>query len=68
MNYQKKLSMYHTWKHENNESKDNNESSTEDDGEVVDEYSDAEYSDPNEETIIQTRDWGKDHLALLRTG
>jgi len=50
---------------ENSKSKDNNESSTEDDEEVVIE-GDAECSDPDEETIIQTRGRGKGRSALLK--
>jgi len=49
------------------EAKNNHESSTEDDGEVVDE-GDAENSDPDEEMIIQTRSRGKGRPALSKTG
>jgi len=49
------------------ETKDNHDSSTEDDGEEVDE-GDAESSDPDEEMIIQTRSRGKSRPALLKTG
>jgi len=49
------------------ETKDNHESSTEDDGEVVDE-DDIENSDPDEEIIIQTRSRGKSRSTLLKTG
>jgi len=52
---------------DNIEMKDNHELSTKDDGEVVDE-GDAECSDPDEKTIIQTRSQEKSRPALLKTG
>jgi len=63
--------MYHTLNIDNNESKNNHESLTKDDGEMIEE-SDAECSDPNDETkirtIIQTKSRGNGRLALLKTG
>jgi len=52
---------------EYNETKDNHESSTEDNREKVNEGN-AECSDPDEETVIQTRSREKDRRALLKTG
>jgi len=52
--------MYHTLNFDNNESKNNHESLTEDDGEMINE-SNVKCSDPHDETIIQTRDRGNGH-------
>jgi len=49
------------------ETKDNHESSTGDDGEVVDE-GDTESSDPDEEMIIQRKSRGKRRPVLLKMG
>jgi len=52
---------------DNIETKDNHESSTEDDGKAVDE-GDVKCSDPDEETVIQTRSRRKSYPALLKSG
>jgi len=49
------------------ESRENHESSIEDDEEMVDD-NDAEYCDPDEETVIQTTGRRKGRPALLKTG